>query len=276
MSQKKLTVPQFRELKAAGTKFTMVTGYDYTFAQMLNESETEVILVGDSLANIIMGEESTLPATMDIMIHHIRSVVKGAPTTFVVGDMPFGSYQTSPEQAVDSAVRMMKEGGCDCVKLEGGVNMIDRVKAIINAGIPVMGHIGMTPQSTAALGGHGVQGKDSAVADRLLADAKALDEAGVFSMVLECIPKGVAKRITEEVRCSTISCGAGPYCDGQNMNMYDLEGMFSDFVPKFVKHYAELRSEMIGGLNEYHKETQDGTFPDEAHSYNAVVPGYEV
>ncbi|MEE3362802.1 MAG: 3-methyl-2-oxobutanoate hydroxymethyltransferase [Anaerovoracaceae bacterium] len=276
MSQKKLTVPQFRELKEAGTKFTMVTAYDYTFAQMLNESETEMILVGDSLANIIMGEGSTLPATMDIMIHHIRSVVKGAPTTFVVGDMPFGTYQTSPEQAVDSAVRMMKEGGCDCVKLEGGLNMVDRVKAIVNAGIPVMGHIGLTPQSSSALGGHGVQGKDSGVADKLLADAKALDEAGVFSMVLECIPKGVGKRITEEVKCSTISCGAGPYCDGQNMNMYDLEGMFSDFVPKFVKHYAELRGEMIAGLNEYHKETQAGTFPDADHSYNAVVPGYEV
>ena len=276
MSNKKLTVPEFKALKAENRKFTMVTGYDYTMAQLLNESETETVLVGDSLANIIMGESSTLPATMDIMIHHIRSVVKGAPTTFVVGDMPFGSYQTSKEQAIDSAVRMMKEGGCDCVKLEGGQNMAARIKAIVDAGIPVMGHIGMTPQSTAALGGHGVQGKDTSVADKLLADAKALDEAGVFSMVLECIPKGVAKRITEEVSASTISCGAGAYCDGQNMNMYDLEGIFSDFVPKFVKHFAEVRGEMVGGLNDYHTEVQAGSFPDDEHSYNAKVDGYEV
>jgi len=276
MSQKKVTIQGLKKYKEEGQKWTWTICYDYTFASIVEESKTEMILVGDSLANVIMGEPSTLPATMDMMVHHIRCVVKGAPNTFVVGDLPFGSYQISNEEAVANACRLMKDGGCDCVKLEGGANMAPRIKAIVDAGIPVMAHIGLTPQSVSALGGLKSQGKDTSAADKLLADAKAVTEAGAFAICLECVPKGVAKKITETVDIPVCGIGAGPYTDGQELNLYDLTGIFQDFIPKFVKHYCDLRPLMVDALNQFYDETCSGAFPTKEYCYNAKVPGYEV
>ncbi|MBQ1406822.1 MAG: 3-methyl-2-oxobutanoate hydroxymethyltransferase [Eubacterium sp.] len=274
MSQKKVTIQQLKEYKEKGQKWTWTICYDYTFASIVEESKTEMILVGDSMANVIMGEPSTLPATMDAMVHHIKCVTKGAPNTFVVGDMPFGSYQVSDEDAVKNACRLMKEGGCDCVKLEGGANMASRIKAIVDNGIPVMAHIGLTPQSISALGGFKVQGKDASVAEKLLADAKAVTEAGAFAICLECVPVGLGKAITESVDIPVCGIGAGIFCDGQELNFYDLMGI-NKFKAKFVKHYVDLREIMVGALDAFYDETCAGKFPTREYSYNAVVPGYE-
>ena len=273
--KKKLTVNDFRRYKEEGQMYTWIVCYDYTFASIVDESKTEMILVGDSLGNVIMGEKTTLPVTMDDMIHHIRAVVKGAPNTFVVGDMPFGTYNISDEQAVENANRMMQLGGCDAVKLEGGKKVASRIKAIVDAGIPVVAHIGLTPQSISALGGYKVQGADKAVADGLVEDAIAVAEAGAFSICLECMPTVVAKKITETLDIPTMGIGAGPYCDCQELNLYDLTGLFGDFKPKFVKHFAKLRQQMVGALNEFYDESCAGTFPTPEYSYNAKVEGYE-
>lgn len=273
--KKKLTVNDFRRYKEEGQMYTWIVCYDYTFASIVDESKTEMILVGDSLGNVIMGEKTTLPVTMDDMIHHIRAVVKGAPNTFVVGDMPFGTYNISDEQAVENANRMMQLGGCDAVKLEGGKKVASRIKAIVDAGIPVVAHIGLTPQSISALGGYKVQGADKAVADGLVEDAIAVAEAGAFSICLECMPTVVAKKITEILDIPTMGIGAGPYCDCQELNLYDLTGLFGDFKPKFVKHFAKLRQQMVDALNEFYDESCAGTFPTPEYSYNAKVEGYE-
>ena len=273
--KKKLTVNDFRRYKEEGQMYTWIVCYDYTFASIVDESKAEMILVGDSLGNVIMGEKTTLPVTMDDMIHHIRAVVKGAPNTFVVGDMPFGTYNISDEQAVESANRMMQLGGCDAVKLEGGKKVASRIKAIVDAGIPVVAHIGLTPQSISALGGYKVQGADKAVADGLVEDAIAVAEAGAFSICLECMPTVVAKKITETLDIPTMGIGAGPYCDCQELNLYDLTGLFGDFKPKFVKHFAKLRQQMVDALNEFYDESCAGTFPTPEYSYNAKVEGYE-
>jgi 3-methyl-2-oxobutanoate hydroxymethyltransferase len=274
--KKKCTTKDFLRYKQEGQKWTWTICYDYTFAGIVDESKTEMILVGDSLGNVITGDGSTIPVTLDIIIHHIRSVVKGAPNTFVVGDMPFGTYNVSNEQAIATANRIMQEGGCDCVKLEGGAKMAPRIKAIVDAGIPVMAHIGLTPQSISQLGGFKVQGKDSSVADQLLADALAVEEAGAFGICLECMPVGVAKKITETVKIPCCGIGAGIYCDGQELNMYDMTGLFKDLKPKFVKHYAELRQPMVDALNAFYEDTVNGTFPTPEYSYNAKVEGYPV
>ncbi len=274
--KKKMTIADFKKYKEEGRKFAYVTAYDYTTASIINDSECEVILVGDSLGMIMLGYNVTTPVTMDDMVHHIRPVVKGAPNTFIVGDMPFGSYNVSIEQAIMNVNRMIKETGCDCIKLEGGIEMADTIAAIVKSGTPVMGHIGLTPQTATSLGGYKVQGGTPESAAKLIEDAKTIEKAGVFSIVLECVPKGVAKALTEAVSVPVLGIGAGVYVDCQVLVTQDLLGMYGDFKPKFVKQFANIRKAMVEGLNEFHKETLEGTFPTNEFSFNAKVEGYEV
>jgi 3-methyl-2-oxobutanoate hydroxymethyltransferase len=257
----KTPIPSFPTLKARGKRVTMITVYDYPFARLVDRSQAELILVGDSLGMVIQGLEHTNPVTLDEMIYHLKAVRRGAPNTLVVGDMPFMSYQLSPEQGLVSAGRIVKEGGADCVKLEGGVHVAPTVCKIVQAGIPVMGHIGLTPQSASALGGFRVQGRTPTQAKALIADARALDEAGAFAMVLECIPAGVAKVITAAVAATTIGCGAGPHVDGHNLNGYDLIGMFEAFVPKFVQPYAALAPQILDAYESFTADVRSGTYP---------------
>ena len=271
MAKKKMTVLDFKKFKEEGRKFAYVTAYDYTTASIVNESDVEVILVGDSLAMIMLGYNTTVGVTLDDMIHHIRPVVKGAPDTFVVGDMPFGSYQESPEQAIHSACRILMETNCDCVKLEGGAKMAPTIRRMVDVGIPVMGHIGMTPQSATSFGGFKVQGGTPEGARQLILDAKALEEAGAFSIVLECVPSVVAKAVTEAVSIPVLGIGAGPYVDCQVLVTQDLLDMYGDFKPKFVKHFAHIREEMVRGLNLFHEETLSGAFPSPEYSFNKQV-----
>ena len=271
MAKKKMTIPDFRKFKEEGRKFAYVTAYDYTTASIVNESDVEVILVGDSLGMIMLGYNTTVGVTLDDMIHHIRPVVKGAPDTFVVGDMPFGSYQESPEQAIRSACRILMETNCDCVKLEGGAKMAPTIRRMVDAGIPVMGHIGMTPQSATSFGGFKVQGGTPEGARQLILDAKALEEAGAFSIVLECVPSVVARAVTEAVSIPSLGIGAGPYVDCQVLVTQDLLDMYGDFKPKFVKHFAHIREEMVKGLNLFHEETLSGAFPSPEYSFNKQV-----
>ena len=271
MAKKKMTVLDFKKFKEEGRKFAYVTAYDYTTASIVNDSDVEVILVGDSLAMIMLGYKTTVGVTLDDMIHHIRPVVKGAPDTFVVGDMPFGSYQESPEQAIRSACRILMETNCDCVKLEGGAKMAPTIRRMVDAGIPVMGHIGMTPQSATSFGGFKVQGGTPEGARQLILDAKALEEAGAFSIVLECVPSVVARAVTEAVSIPILGIGAGPYVDCQVLVTQDLLDMYGDFKPKFVKHFAHIREEMVKGLNLFHEETLSGAFPSPEYSFNKQV-----
>lgn len=217
----------------------------------------------------VLGDDSTVACTMDQMIHHIKPVVKGAPTPLIVGDMPFGSYNESKEQAIHNATRLMKEGRCDVIKLEGGVEMAETVKAIVDAGIPVMGHIGLTPQTVSKLGGFKIQGKGEA-ASKVLEDALALEKAGVFSMVLECVPEQVGKLITEKVKVPTIGIGGGRYCDGQVLVFHDMLGLFDKFLPKFVKQYRNLTPEIISALEQFKEEVKTGAFPEEKHTFGGV------
>ena len=272
--KKKMTVLDFQKKKDEGKMFTYVTAYDYTTASIVNDSESEVILVGDSLGMVMLGYSGTTGVTMEEMIPHIRSVVKGAPNTFIVGDMPFGSYNVSCEQAVTNANRLMKETGCDCIKLEGGVEMADKIQAIVRAGIPAMGHIGLTPQTSSQLGGFKVQGGTPESAAQLIEDAKLIEKAGAFAIVLECVPSCVAKALTAAIKIPILGIGAGPYVDCQVIVTQDLLGMYGDFKPKFVKQYAQIRKAMVEGLNEFHKEALDGSFPSPEFSFNAKVKGY--
>ena len=219
----------------------------------------------------MLGYNTTVGVTLDDMIHHIRPVVKGAPDTFVVGDMPFGSYQESPEQAIHSACRILMETNCDCVKLEGGAKMAPTIRRMVDVGIPVMGHIGMTPQSATSFGGFKVQGGTPEGARQLILDAKALEEAGAFSIVLECVPSVVAKAVTEAVSIPILGIGAGPHVDCQVLVTQDLLDMYGDFKPKFVKHFAHIREEMVKGLNLFHEETLSGAFPSPEYSFNKQV-----
>ena len=271
MKKKKMTVLDFKKFKEEGRKFAYVTAYDYTTASIVNESDVEIILVGDSLGMIMLGYNTTVGVTLDDMIHHIRPVVKGAPDTFVVGDMPFGSYQEGPEQAIRSACRILMETNCDCVKLEGGAKMAPTIRRMVDVGIPVMGHIGMTPQSATSFGGFKVQGGTPEGARQLILDAKALEEAGAFSIVLECVPSVVAKAVTEAVSIPVLGIGAGPYVDCQVLVTQDLLDMYGDFKPKFVKHFAHIREEMVRGLNLFHEETLSGAFPSPEYSFNKQV-----
>jgi len=263
----KRTILDLQAFKTCGEKFSMVTAYDYPTALVAEKAEIDVILVGDSLAMVVLGLPSTVSITMDEMLHHCRAVSRGAPHSFLVGDMPFMSY-TNPDEAVHNAGRFLKEAGMDAVKLEGGAWVAPIAKAVVSAGVSVMGHIGLTPQTVSKLGGYKVQGKDAAAARQLIADAKVLQDAGCFSIVLEAIPDRVATLITNAVDVPTIGIGAGADCDAQVLVMHDLLGMFDRFVPKFVKQYAQLQPQMIEALRQYKNEVSDGTFPTKAHSYS--------
>lgn len=270
-TNKKMTVTDFKKYKEEGRKFSFVTAYDYTIASIVEESDCQVILVGDSLGMIMLGYPTTTSVTMNDMIHHIKPVVKGAPNKFVIGDMPFGSYNVSVEEAVRNANRIIQETNCDCVKIEGGQEVVDTIKTIVEGGIAVMGHIGLMPQRVAQLGGFKVQGGTPEEALQLIEEAKALEKAGAFAIVLECVPAMVAKKITESVSVPILGIGAGVHVDCQVLVTQDLLGMYGDFKPKFVKQFAQIREQMILGLNQFHKETINGEFPTEEYSFNKVV-----
>lgn len=245
----------------------MLTAYDYSLAGMVDAAGIDMILVGDSLGMVVLGYDSTLPVTMEDMIHHTKAVVRGTKNSMVVGDMPFLSYHISREESVRNAGRLIQEGGAHAVKLEGGQERVDTVKAIIDAQIPVVAHIGLTPQSVNQFGGFKVQGKDLETANKLIADAKALEAAGAFSIVLECVPAMLAKRITEEVGIPTIGIGAGQYCDGQVLVINDMLGMFTGHIPKFVKKFANLQPLIIEALTAYKTEVEKGIFPSEEYAF---------
>ena len=263
----KNTVSTFKEQKANGDKITMLTAYDYSTAKLVDSSGINGILVGDSLGMVMLGYEDTLSVTMEDMIHHTAAVCRGAKNALVVGDMPFMSYQVSVEEAVRNAGRLMKEGRCQAVKLEGGAAVCPQIKAITQASIPVMAHIGLTPQSVNAFGGFKVQGKSEDAARKLIEEAKAVEEAGAFSIVLECVPAKLAELISKSVNIPTIGIGAGAGCDGQILVYQDMLGMFSDFTPKFVKKYAEIGDVMKSAFEKYIEETKDGSFPADEHTF---------
>lgn len=263
----KNTVQTFKEAKNNHTKLAMLTAYDYSTAKLQDEAGIHGILVGDSLGNVILGYEDTISVTMEDMIHHGAAVARGAKNALVVVDMPFMSYQTSVYDAVVNAGRLMKEGRANAVKLEGGVSVCPQIKAITDAGIPVMAHLGLTPQSINAFGGFKVQGKNKAAARKLIDDAKAVEEAGAFALVLECVPAKLAKIISEQLTIPTIGIGAGAGCDGQILVYQDMLGMFSDYTPKFVKRFAEVGSVMKEAFANYIKEVQAETYPAEEHTF---------
>ena len=263
----KNTVATLQQQKLDGDKITMLTAYDYSTAKLVDECGVNTILVGDSLGMVMLGYEDTISVTMEDMIHHTAAVTRGAKNALVVGDMPFMSYQTSVYDAVVNAGRLMKEGRCQAVKLEGGASVCPQIKAITEASIPVVAHIGLTPQSVNAFGGFKVQGKSEADARRLVEEAKAVEEAGAFAIVLECIPAKLAKLITESVSIPTIGIGAGADCDGQVLVYQDMLALFSDFKPKFVKHFANAGEVMKQGFTEYIKEVKEGTFPAAEHTF---------
>lgn len=266
MRNMKLSAPDIIARKGV-EKITMLTAYDASFARLLESAQVDMLLVGDSVGMVVLGYDSTVPVTMDEMIHHAKAVRRGAPATMLVGDMPFLSYQVSRQAAIANAGRFFKEAGCDAVKLEGGREVCKAVRAIVDAGMPVMGHIGLTPQTAGKLGGFKVQGKDVQSARRLLEEARALEEAGVFSLVLECIPVGLAGLISEELRIPTIGIGAGVSCDGQVLVTHDLLGLFEKFMPSFVKNYINLAPEIKKAVSSFVTEVKDETFPDEQHSF---------
>lgn len=263
----KTTVTTLQKMKDEGQKITMLTAYDYSTAKLEDQAGVDTILVGDSLGNVMLGFENTIPVTVDHMITYGASVVRGAKNAFVVVDMPFMSYQASVYDAVVNAGRIMKETGCDAVKLEGGVKMAPVIDAITNASIPVVAHIGLTPQSINAFGGHKVQGKSEAAIKQLLEDAKAVQEAGACLLVIEGVPAPVGKLITETVSIPTIGIGAGPDCDGQVLVYQDLLGMFTDFTPKFVKRYSNMGEIMKEAFGTYISEVKNKQFPEEKHCY---------
>lgn len=263
----KNTVSTFREQKAKGEKISMLTAYDYSTAKLMDEAGINGILVGDSLGMVVLGYEDTLPVTMEDMIHHTAAVCRGAKNTLVVGDMPFMSYQVSVEEAVYNAGRLMKEGRCQAVKLEGGASVCLQIRAITNASIPVMAHIGLTPQSINAFGGFKVQGKSEEAAKKLLEDAKAVEEAGAFAVVLECVPAKLAELISKSISIPTIGIGAGAGCDGQILVYQDMLGLFSDFTPKFVKKYANVGEMTTQAFRDYIADVQEGSFPAPEHTF---------
>ena len=268
MDRKKVTIGMLQQKKESGQKITMMTAYDYPMANLVDEAGIDTILVGDSLAMVVLGYESTVPATMDEMLHHCKAVNRGAKYGFIIGDMPFMSYHVSVEQAVENAGRFIKEAGCDSVKLEGGSDMVPVVNAVVKAGIPVCAHIGLTPQTATMLGGFKVQGKDAESARELVESARDLEAAGAFMIVMECIPDLLASRITETLTIPTIGIGAGNDCDGQVLVFHDLVGLFERFTPKFVKQYVNLSPMIKAALVQYKNEVEEGTFPGPEHSFS--------
>lgn len=267
MARQKVTLSHFEKKVSEGRKITMMTAYDYPTASLVDQAEIDSILVGDSLGMVVLGYESTVPVTMEEMIHHCKAVCRGAKFSFVIGDMPFMSYQVSVEKAVENAGRFIKEAGCEAVKLEGGSEMVPVVKAITDAGIPVCAHIGLTPQTATKLSGFKVQGKDAESANKLVQSAKDLEAAGAFMIVLECIPDQVAAKITDQLQIPTIGIGAGKYCDGQVLVYHDLVGLFERFTPKMVKQYVNLAPKVRDALIQYREEVEKGIFPGPEHSF---------
>ncbi|MFA6807450.1 MAG: 3-methyl-2-oxobutanoate hydroxymethyltransferase [Eubacteriales bacterium] len=263
----KVTIQTLRNKVEAGQKISMLTGYDFPMGQLEERAEIDIILCGDSLAMTVLGFDSTLGVDMETMIVHAKAVRKGAPTAFLVGDMPYMSYQISKEEAIRNAGRYMAEAGCDAVKLEGGANIAETVKAMVNATIPVMGHLGLTPQSIAQLGGFKSQGRDSLSALKIIEDAKILEEAGISLLLLEAVPPEVGKIIAERVSVPVIGIGAGPDVHGQLLIVHDALGFFDAFTPKFVKKYADLNSTIVKALSEYRHDVEKGQFPEEKHCY---------
>jgi len=268
MSKDKVTTAAIRRMKAEGKPVTMLTAYDYSLAKIVDEAGIDMILVGDSLANVMLGYDSTLPVTMDDMIHHVKAVCRGAGRAMVVADLPFLSYQVSVAEAVRNAGRFLKETDAQAVKLEGGREIAGAVRKIVDAGIPVVGHLGLTPQSIHQLGAFKVQGKDEQAAQKLIDDARALEEAGVFAVVLECVPTPLAKKVTEVLQVATIGIGAGPYCDGQVLVIHDMLGLYPRTSPKFVKKYVHLHADIAAALKQYKKEVEERSFPGPEHSFS--------
>lgn len=269
MDARPVTAPEILGRKISGKKITALTAYDYSFAKLLDATDLDIILVGDSLGMVSLGHENTLAVTMENMIDHTRAVKQGAKRALVVGDMPFMSYQVSVEQAVTNAGRLIQEGGASAIKLEGGARMADRVQAIVQAGIPVMGHIGLTPQSVHQFGGYKVQGKNYLDSRQIKQDACDLQSAGIFALVLEGIPGELAEEITTELKIPTIGIGAGSKCDGQILVLHDLLGLNQDFVPKFVKQYAQLADSLKDAVTEYIQDVRTETFPAKEHTYHS-------
>ena len=263
----RVTIGQIREMKQKGEKITMLTAYDYVTAKIIDEVGIPLILVGDSLGMVVLGYESTIPVTMEEMLHHTKAVVRGTKNALVVGDMPFMTYHVSVEDAMRNAGRFIQEAGCQAVKVEGGVAVAEKVKRIVQCGIPVMGHIGLTPQSINQLSGHRIQGKSPEAAARLLQDAMALEEAGAFAIVLETMPTALSALITQKLSIPTIGIGAGNDCDGQVQVINDILGSFTDFVPKHTKQYARLADVMRKAIGDYYAEVKDGSFPTEKQSF---------
>lgn len=267
MSNDKVTVLEVQKAKEEGRKLVMVTAYDYPFGLMAHEAGVDIVLVGDSLGMVVMGLEGTVEVTMEHMIHHTKAVMRGCKGPLVVGDMPFMSYNISVSEAIHNAGRLMKEGGCEAIKLEGGTDFAPTVQAIVKAGIPVQGHIGLTPQTASALGGFKMQGRDAMAAKKIIDDAKALEEAGVFSMILEAVPAPLGRLVAEAVRVPVIGIGAGPDVDGQVLVTHDMIGLFDKFVPKFVKQYAQIRQNILEAMAQYKGDVQGGAFPGPEHSF---------
>ncbi len=266
---KKVTINTLRKMKQAGERISMLTAYDASFARLLDRSGIEILLVGDSLGMVVQGHDSTLPVTMDQMVYHCAAVSRATEHAHVVGDLPFGSYQASADEAVKNAMRLVSEGGAEAVKLEGGAEYAEVVRRIARAGVPVMGHIGLTPQSVHKLGGYVVQGRSEEKAQKLIADARALEDAGCYALILEMMPADLAAEITASVDIPVIGIGAGAGCDGQVLVCYDLLGMNPDFAPKFVKKYLDLAALIGGAVAKYRDEVKQGAFPGPEHSFSS-------
>lgn len=264
---KKITTETLRKMKFDNDKISMLTAYDFTTAKMVDAGGVEAILVGDSASNVMAGHETTLPITLDQMIYHAQSVVRGVEKALVIVDLPFGTYQSDPQKALDSAVRIMKESGAHAIKLEGGKEIEESIRRIVNAGIPVMGHLGLTPQSIYQFGTYKVRAKEDAEAQKLIADAKLLEELGAFSVVLEKIPASLAQKVTENISIPTIGIGAGPHCDGQVLVYHDMVGMNKGFSPKFLRRYLDLYEEITGAVSQYVKDVKSIEFPNDKESY---------
>ncbi len=269
---KKVTINTLRKMKQAGERITMLTAYDATFARLLDRAGTDVLLVGDSLGMVVQGHDTTLPVTMDQIVYHCAAVKRGVQRAHVVGDMPFGSYQASADEAVKNAMRICAEGGAESVKLEGGAEYAEVIQRIVRAGVPVMGHIGLTPQSVHKLGGYVVQGRSEDKAARLLADAKALEAAGCYSIILEMMPAELSAEIARSVSIPVIGIGAGAGCDGQVLVIYDLLGLNPDFSPKFVKKYLDLGMLIRDAVTRYNDDVKHGAFPGPEHSFGTETP----
>ncbi|MCX8117991.1 MAG: 3-methyl-2-oxobutanoate hydroxymethyltransferase [Desulfobacterota bacterium] len=268
MERKKLTPVDIQAMKREGRKITMLTAYDYPTALLVDRAGIDIILVGDSLGMTVLGYENTIPVTMEEMIHHTKAVTRGAKYALIIGDMPFMSYNTSEREAIFNAGRFMKEGKADAVKLEGGASVQEIVRAIVKAGIPVMGHIGLTPQTISMLGGFKVQGKDAQAAQKIIDDALSLEDAGAFSVLVEAIPAAITQKITERLKVPVIGIGAGVHCDGQVLVVHDMLGLFDRFTPKFAKRYVNLSEQMLKAFEAYREEVLTGKFPTDQHSFH--------